>query len=327
MALKALFIGGSGVISTACSELAVRSGMDLFVLNRGRTHRPLPESVHHLRVDRADQAATREALDSINPDVVVNFIAFTPEQVQADIDLCSGRTGQYVFISSASAYQTPPARLPIDESTPLRNPFWEYSRLKIACEERLMDAYRDRAFPVTVVRPSQTYDRTVVPVDGGWSVIERLRQGREIVVHGDGTSLWTLTHSRDFAQGLVGLLGQRGAIGQSFHITSDEVLTWNAIYEIAAHAAGTEPRMVHVPSDAIAAMDDAWGAGLLGDKAHSMLFDNTKIKRYVPDFQASTTFGQGMQEAIAWHDADASRRKVDQRYDALMDTLVEQYRV
>ncbi|GAB3519285.1 SDR family oxidoreductase [Arthrobacter monumenti] len=263
----------------------------------------------------------------MNPDVVVNFIAFTPEQVQADIDLFSGRTGQYVFISSASAYQTPPARLPIDESTPLRNPFWDYSRRKIACEEVLMDAYRDRSFPVTIVRPSQTYDRTVVPVDGAWTVVERLRQGREIVVHGDGTSLWTLTHSRDFARGLIGLLGQQGAIGHSFHITSDEVLTWNAIYETAARAAGTDPRLVHVPSDAIAGVDEAWGAGLLGDKAHSMVFDNTKIRRYVPGFRATTTFEQGMQEAIAWHDADASRRKIDHRYDALMDTLVEQYRV
>jgi nucleoside-diphosphate-sugar epimerase len=246
--------------------------------------------------------------------------------VQSDIDVFTGRTGQYVFISSASAYQKPPARLPIVESTPLRNPVWPYSQAKIACEERLTRAYRADGFPVTIVRPSHTYDRTQVPYDTGWTMIDRMRRGKEVVVHGDGTSLWTLTHTNDFAKGFVGLLGNPQAIGDSFHITSDESLTWNQIHEILGAAAGAEPRIVHVPSDAILALDDSWGRSLLGDKAHSVIFDNAKVRKLVPDYVATTPFFRGAREIISWYDDDPARRQVDQRLDSLIDQLVEDFR-
>jgi nucleoside-diphosphate-sugar epimerase len=253
-------------------------------------------------------------------------VAFTPGHVQADIDLFRGRTGQYVFISSASAYQTPPARVPVVESTPLRNPFWQYSRDKIACEDVLVAAYRDEGFPMTIVRPSHTYDRTMVPFDGGWTVLGRMRQGKEIVVHGDGTSLWTITHHEDFARGFVPLLGHPRTVGEAFHITSDDTPTWDQIATSLAAALGVEARIVHVPSDAIAAADPEWGAGLLGDKAHSMVFDNAKLRRVVPDYVATSPFEQGARQIVAWHDEDPARQQVDAQLDAVMDRLVEAYR-
>ncbi|HEY5015701.1 MAG TPA: NAD-dependent epimerase/dehydratase family protein [Streptosporangiaceae bacterium] len=326
-ALKVLFIGGSGVISSACSWLAVERGIDLYVLNRGTTQRrPLPEQATVLRGDIRDPAAAARALGDREFDAVVDWVAFTPEQVQADLDLLRGRTGQYVFISSASAYQTPPARLPVLESTPLRNPFWRYSRDKIACEDLLVAAYRSEGFPATIVRPSHTYDQTKVPLDGGWTAVARMRQGRPVVVHGDGTSLWTLTHHADFARGFVPLLGHQRAIGEAFHITSDDVLTWNQIAQSLAAAAGASADIVHVPSDAIAAADPEWGAGLLGDKAHSMVFDNSKLRSVVPDYRAVIPFEQGAREILAWFDQDPSRQQVDARTDALMDKLVSAYR-
>ncbi|SDL80628.1 NAD-dependent epimerase/dehydratase family protein [Nonomuraea jiangxiensis] len=325
--LKVLFIGGSGIISSACSWLAVSRGIDLSVLNRGHTtHRPLPPEVTILRADIRDSGSVLAALGDREFDAVVNWVAYTPQHVQADLDLFSGRTGQYVFISSASAYQTPPGRVPIVESTPLRNPVLEYSRNKIACEDLLVAAYRDDGFPATIVRPSHTYDRTRVPFDGGWTAITRMRQGREVVVHGDGTSLWTLTHHEDFARGLVPLLGHPQAVGDSFHITSDEMLTWNQIAQTLAAAAGAEARIVHVPSEAIAAVDPAWGAGLLGDKAHSRIFDNAKLRGLVPDFTATIPFHVGARQIVAWHDEDPARRQVDPRLDAVMDRLIAAYR-
>ena len=327
-ALRVLFIGGSGIISSACSSLAVERGIELYVLNRGRsTDRPLPAQATVLQGDIRDPESVRKALDDREFDSVVDWVAFTPEHVQADIELFRGRTRQYVFISSASAYQTPPARVPVVESTPLANPFWQYSRDKIACEELLVRAYRADGFPATIVRPSHTYDKTTVPFDGGWTVLDRMRQGKEIVVHGDGTSLWTLTHHTDFARGFVPLLGHPRTVGDAFHITSDDVLTWNQIAETLAAAAGVQARLVHVPSDVIAAADPEWGAGLLGDKAHSMVFDNAKLRSVVPDYVATVPFEQGAREIVAWHDADPARQQVDSRMDALMDRLVETYRV
>ena len=258
-ALRVLFIGGSGVISSACSELAAERGIELFVLNRGSTTaRPLPAGVTVLRADIRDPGSVREALGGREFDAVADWVAFTPAQVQADIDLLRGRTGQYVFISSASAYQTPPARLPVTESTPLRNPYWAYSRDKNACEDLLTAAYRDDGFPATIVRPSHTYDRTLIPLEGGWPANGRMRQGKPVVVHGDGTSLWTLTHHRDFARGFVPLLGNPRTIGEAFHITSDDVLTWDQITRSLAAAAGVTADIVHVPSDSIAAADPQW---------------------------------------------------------------------
>lgn len=326
-AQKVLFIGGSGIISSACSQLAVERGIDLYLLNRGRTgHRPVPRQATVLRGDIRDPGSVKDALAGRDFDAVVDWVAFTPQHVQTDLDLFRHRTGQYVFISSASAYQTPPARVPVVESTPLRNPYWRYSRDKIACEDLLAAAYRQDGFPATIVRPSHTYDRTSVPFDGGWTVLGRMRQGKEIVVPGDGTSLWTLTHHADFAAGFVPLLGHPRTIGDSFHITSDEALTWDQIAHTLAAALGVEARIVHVPSDVIAAADPEWGAGLLGDKAHSMVFDNTKLRSVVPDFVAKIPFERGAREIVAWYDGDPARQQPDARLDAVMDTLVERYR-
>ncbi|WP_213450602.1 SDR family oxidoreductase [Rhizomonospora bruguierae] len=325
--MRVLFIGGSGIISSACSRLAVERGIDLYTLNRGNEERrPLPAGVTRLRGDIRAPESARAALGDLTFDAVVDWVAYTPGHVRADIDLFTGRTGQYVFISSASAYQTPPARLPVTESTPLRNPHWRYSRDKIACEDALVAAYRSAGFPVTIVRPSHTYDRTAVPFDGGWTAMARLRRGKEIVVHGDGTSLWVLTHHEDFARGFVPLLGHPAAIGEAVHITTDEVLTWNQIAETLAAAAGVPPRIVHVPSAAIAAADPGWGAGLLGDKAHSMIFDNAKLKRLVPGYVATIPFHRGAREIVAWYDEDPARQVVDERLDAVMDKLVADYR-
>ena len=325
-ALSVLFLGGSGVISSACSWRAVEQGLDLSVLNRGKsTLRPLPTQAHQLVADVDDARSVEEAIGDRHFDAVVDWLAFTPEQVRARTDLFRGRTGQYVFISSASAYQTPPARLPITESTPLRNPYWEYSRDKIACEDLLTSLYRDEGYPVTVVRPSHTYDKTTVPFDGKWTAVERMRQGKQVVVHGDGTSLWTLTHHRDFARAFVPLLGHSRTLGEAFHITSDDVLTWDQIAQALAAAVGVEPRIVHVPSDAIAAVDPEWGAGLLGDKAHSMVFDNNKVRSVNGGYVASTPFEQGAREIVGWHDEDPTRRGVDDRLEAVMDRLVERF--
>ncbi|TCC01563.1 NAD-dependent epimerase/dehydratase family protein [Kribbella soli] len=323
--LRVLFLGGTGIISSACSWRAVEAGLDLTVVNRGKTStRPLPPEARVLTAD-VDDASAFAAVAGQDFDVVVDWLAFTPEQVRARTEALRGRVGQYVFISSASAYQTPPARLPITESTPLRNPFWQYSRNKIACEDLLTALYRDEGYPVTIVRPSHTYDRTLVPFDGGWTIVERMRRGQPVVVHGDGTSLWTLTHHRDFARGLVPLLGHPRTLGEAFQITSDDVLTWDQIANALAAAAGTSAQIVHVPSDAIAAVHPAWGAGLLGDKTHSAVFDNTKLRRVVPDFVATIPFESGAREIVSWYDEDAARRRVDPSIDEAMNTLIARY--
>lgn len=326
-ALKVLFIGGSGQISAACSRRAAEVGIDLYVLNRGTTSsRPLPDAVHTLVGDIRDPASARDALGTHEFDAVADFVAFTPEHVQATIDLVRGRTGQYVFISSASVYQTPPRRLPIVESTPLKSPHSPYAQAKIECEELLTRAYRDYGFPATIVRPAHTYDRTHVPCEGGWTVIDRMRRGKEVVVHGDGTSLWTLTHNEDFAKAFVGLLGHPQVIGDSFHVTSAEVLTWDQIHEILGTAAGATPRIVHVPSDWIQAADARWGRELVSDKAHSLIFDNSKVRSIVRDYVATIPFARGAREIVAWHDADPARRQVDEHMNELMDRLVARFR-
>jgi nucleoside-diphosphate-sugar epimerase len=322
--MRVLFIGGTGVISSASGELAVARGIDLYLLNRGRTsQRPVPEGATVLIGDIRQPDSVREVLAGITFDVVVDWLVYTPSQVEADIALFRGRTGQYVFISSASAYHRPVLSLPITESTPLHNPYWAYSREKIACEERLIRTYREEGFPATIVRPSHTYDRTLLPFRGRYTVVDRMRRGKPVVVHGDGTSLWVLTHHRDFAKGFVGLLGNPRAVGEAYHITSDEVLTWDQIYRIIGRAAGVaEPELVHVASDVINAHHADWGASLLGDKAHSVIFDNTKIKRLVPDYAATIPFVRGAQEIMDWYDADPARQGVDADWNALLDELV-----
>jgi nucleoside-diphosphate-sugar epimerase len=322
--MRILFVGGTGIISSACAaRLAREPGVELSVLLRGKSDRVVPAGAEVLTGDVRTPASLGAVLGQRVFDVVVNWVAFTTAHVQADIDFFGGRTAQYVFISSASAYQTPPARLPVTESTPLKNPYWAYSRDKIACEELLVRAYRERNFPATIVRPSHTYDARTLPVHGGYTVIDRMRRGKPVVVHGDGTSLWVLTHHDDFAKGFNGLLGNPHVLGEAFHITSDELLSWNQIHELLGTAAGAEPKLCHVPSSTIAKHDAGWGDSLLGDKTHSMIFDNGKIKRTVPGFLATIPYSRGAREQLAWYDADAGRRVVDAATDALMDRLVE----
>lgn len=318
-----LFIGGTGIISSEASAQAIAKGFEVTILNRGTSDlRPTAQGAEVLLADVRDAESVRRAIGDRDFDVVIDFVAFTPEHVQNDIDVFEGRTGQYVFISSASAYQKPPARLPIVESSPLRNPYWQYSRDKIACEDLLVAAYRERAFPATIVRPSHTYDRTSIPLNGGWTSIDRMLRGEPVVVHGDGTSLWVLTHTRDFAQAFVGLLGNQQAIGDSFHITSDEVLTWNQITTAMADAAGVTPSIVHVTTDAIVAADPAMGAGHIGDRSNSVIFDNSKVKALVPEFAATTTFVQGAREILEWHATHPEQQIVDPKLNELFDRLV-----
>jgi nucleoside-diphosphate-sugar epimerase len=321
-----LFVGGTGIISAACARQATSQGIQVYVLNRGLSGRPLPDGVHVLTADVNDRAAVRAALGDHEFDAVIDWVAFRPADIDRDLDLFGARTGQYIFISSASAYQTPPESLPIRETTPLSNPFWAYSREKIAAEARLIAEAATRGVAWTIIRPSHTYDETMVPFDGGWTAVQRMRDGKGVVVPGDGTSLWTITHSRDFAVGFAGLLGAPQALGEIYHITADEAITWNSIYRAMAEAAGADPDLVHVASDAIAAVHPEWGAALLGDKSHSMIFDNTKIKTLVPAFSAVTPFEDGAREIVAWHDAAVDRRLCDPAIDHAMDRLVTAYR-
>lgn len=318
-----LFLGGTGIISSACSPFALESGIDLYLLNRGKSHRGVPEGAKVLHGDVRDPDSVREAIGDLTFDAVVDWIAFGVNHIEQDLDVFRDRTKQLVFISSASAYQSPPASLPVTESTVLDNPYWEYSRNKIACEERLVKAYRDEKYPITIVRPSHTYDRTLLPFDHGYTVVDRMRKGLPVVVHGDGTSLWTLTHHRDFARAFVPLLGHSAAIGEAVHITSDEWLTWNQIYEIVASAAGApKPELVHVPSDVIARFRPDRTGGLIGDKSNSMVFDNTKAKRLAPGWSAKIPFARGAEEIIAWYDEDPSRQAVDEGLNAFEDELI-----
>ncbi|MBN1464787.1 SDR family oxidoreductase [candidate division KSB1 bacterium] len=319
--MKVLFIGGTGVISSACSQAAFERGIDLYLLNRGQTSRSVPKGAKLIKADARQRDSLFAAVQGRQFDAVVDWIAFTPDHVQMDVDVFAGRTGQFIFISSASAYQKPPPRLPITEETPLENPFWQYSRDKIACERLLMQRYED-GFPTTIVRPSHTYDRTLLPCRGGWTTIDRMRNGQRVVIHGDGTSLWTLTHHRDFARGFIGLLGNEKAIGQAYHITSDEWLTWNQIYATLAQAAGATVLPVYVPSTVINEWDAEVGAGLLGDKMHSLIFDNSKIKSLVPDFSCTIPFAEGATEMIAWYDANPALKIIDDRYNNLTEKLL-----
>jgi nucleoside-diphosphate-sugar epimerase len=327
--MNVLFIGGTGIISTACTELALARGVGVTLLNRS-LRSPIP-GARTIAADVADSGALARALEGTKWDAVVDFIAFTPADIESRLGLLRGRTGQYVFISSASAYQKPLAHYLITESTPLANPLWDYSRNKIACEERLLRALREDGFPVTIIRPSLTYGNTVVPLavnswQKGYTAIDRLRRGLPLIIPGDGLSLWTITHNSDFAKGLVGLLGQAGALGHAFHITSDEALTWDQIYRQTAEAAGVAaPKFVHIASDFITACLPAMVGTLLGDKANSAVFDNTKIRRFVPDFAATTRYREGIARTVAWYDADPARQSLDAEAGASWDRLILAY--
>jgi len=325
--LKVLFIGGTGNISTSVSKLCVERGFDLYLLNRGKRGVKI-RGAKRITCDISKASQVASALRNQSWDVVVDWIAFTVDQVERDINLFRGKTKQYVFISSASAYQKPPLHPVITESTPLHNPHWEYSRNKIACEDRLNRSYREENFPITIVRPSFTYD-TVIPLAiGGWdeyTVIDRMKKGKKIIVHGDGTSLWTITHSEDFAKGFVGLLGHQQAIGNAFQITSDEVLTWNQIYQATAEALNVEPNIVHIASDFICKHESSMIGTLLGDKAHSVIFDNTKIKSLVPDFKATIPFREGVRRTLAWFDANPKRKIVKKETNETINRIIEAY--
>jgi len=324
--MRVLFIGGTGVISAACTALAVARGIELFHLNRGT--RPAPAGVTTLRGDIRTPAAVAALLTPYRFDAVVEWIAYRPEHIETDLALFAGKTDQYVFISTTATYQKPAAYYRMTESTPQHNPCWEYAQLKIACEERLRAAYRDTGIPMTIVRPSHTYGETKIPyaVGSGYLVVDRMRRGKPTIVPGDGQSLWTLTHNSDFAKGLVGLLGNPYALGESFHITADEVLTWDQIARLIGKAAGVEPQLIHIPSDLINHYDAALGANLLGDKAYHGVFDNSKIKRAVPGYLATTPFAEGLRRALAWHDADPAHRTIDPDLDATLDRIIAAYR-
>ena len=324
MVLDILFLGGTGTISTASVRLAVSRGHRVTVLNRGRSGKALPEGVESLVADVSDPSSVDAAVAGRSFDVVAQFRAFTTDTVQGDIDRFAGRVGQYVFISSASAYQKPPAAIPVTESTPLKNPFWQYSRDKIACEDLLVMADRDDVLPVTIVRPSHTYDDSLLPTMGGWTDIARMRAGKPVVVHGDGTTPWTLTHSDDFAVGFVGLLGRPEALGNAYTITGESSPTWNQVYTWLGQAAGVaEPRLVHVASERIAREVPDLGPGLVGDKAYAMLFDTTKLRRLVPEFTTTIPYAEGARRQLAWFDAHPEAQVVDEELDAHFDRLAE----
>jgi nucleoside-diphosphate-sugar epimerase len=327
--MKILFIGGTGIISTASTALAAARGMDVTLLSRGRHATQLPPGVKTLIADVNDPAAAQK-LAGESFDAVVDWIAFTPADIERDLKPFRGRTRQFVFISSASAYQKPQTHYLMTESTPLANRYWDYSRNKIACEERLMQAYRDEGFPVTIVRPSLTYGETLIPLvlnswQQSYTAVDRMIRGQKLVVPGDGTSLWVLTHNSDFAKGLVGLLGNQQAVGHAFHITSDEVLTWDQLFRIVGNAVGVEPKLVHIPSDFITACIPEKMGTLTGDKSVSVVFDNSKIKRFVPGYCATTSFAEGIRRSLAWFDADPARKQIDSEVNAMQDKLIAAY--
>jgi len=323
--MKVLFIGGTGIISSACAHRCLELGMDLYLFNRGQSRRPEPENAKILRADYRNTDQVRDVLNGMIFETVVDFIAFTEDHVRRDVELFTGKTRQFVFISSASAYQTPPESLPVTEATSLDNPYWKYSRDKISCEQFLMRAYRETGFPVTIVRPSHTYDRMSVPFPGGPILFHRAKQGKKIVIHGDGTSLWTLTHHTDFAVGFSGLLGKNAAIGETYHITSDEILPWNQIGRLLLKSAGLEAEILHLPSEFMAKYHAEFGAGLLGDKMHSMVFDNSKIKAIVPEFGCKIPFAEGVKEIGEWYKSHPDDFPVDHDLDAAMDRMIADY--
>jgi len=330
--MKILFIGGTGLISSACSDLALARGHELFILNRSTsTKYPLPSGATLLKGDiHADETHLASLLAGHRFDAVVDFIAFTAEDIERDIQLFTEKTEQFVFISSASAYQKPVKNYWITEETPLENPFWEYSRNKIACESRLMDVYRNEGFPITIIRPSLTYGPTQIPLAVAswlhpWTVIDRMKRGQKVIVPGDGTSLWVTTWNADFAKGLVGLLGNQNAIGEAFQITSDEALTWDQIYLEVYQALGAEPNVVHIPSDLLVAHDPEKLGTLIGDKSNSVVFDNSKIKRFVPEFHCEVSWAEGVRRSLAWFESHPEFQTVDDDAVRAWDQIISAY--
>lgn len=329
--MKALFIGGTGTISTDVVALAQQRGWEITLLNRGS--KKVPEGTRSIIADINDEETVAKAIANENYDVVAQFIAYTAEDVQRDIRLFRNKTKQYIFISSASAYQKPLADYCITESTPLSNPYWQYSRNKIEAEEVLMSAYRSDGFPVTIVRPSHTYNGTKPPVcvhgsKGNWQILKRILDGKPVIIPGDGTSLWTLTHSKDFAKGYVGLMANPHAIGNAFHITTDESMTWNQIYQTIADTLGRPLDALHVPSDFLARHGENYDfkGELLGDKASTVVFDNSKIKRLVPDFVCNISMADGLRQAVQFMLAHPETQTPDLEFDSWCDRIADSMR-
>ena len=328
--MKVLFIGGTGQISSAIvRRLAKDENYDVWLLNRGNN--PAPEGVHQITVDVSDEAAVAEAVKDYTFDTVCEFIGFVPEQVERDYRLFKEKTRQYIYISSASAYHKPAAGYVITEGTALANPHWQYSRDKIACEEFLMAKYREEGFPVTIVRPSHTYDERNIPTsvhgkNGSWQVIKRMQEGKPVIIQGDGTSLWHLTYNADFAVGFTALMGNRHAIGEAFQITGDEVLSWNQIFATIADALGVELHPYYVSSEFLAAVGDKYGydftGSLIGDKSVSVVFDNSKLKRLAPDMRTTVPFHRGVRIALEYMLAHPECRKEDEEFDAWCDRVI-----
>ncbi len=324
--MRVLFIGGTGLISSACSKAVLAGGDELWLLNRGR-HADPPAGAKLLQGDAHDDRELARLVDGKDWDVVVDWVAYVPADVARDLGAFHGNTGQYIFISSASAYQKPPAHWLVTESTPLSNPHWQYSRDKIACE-RLLEEADD--FPWTVVRPSLTYGPSQIPVCvGSWgkpyTLVERIRRGAPILVPGDGTAIWTITHNTDFASGLLGLMGRSEALGEAFHITSGEALTWDQIYTLLADACGARANILHVPTDALIAANPAEEGNLCGDKVHCTVFDNSKLRRLVPGFRAQVPFAKGIRETVTWLDAHPDHQGIDEEANSGWDRLAAIY--
>ncbi|MCF7884939.1 MAG: NAD-dependent epimerase/dehydratase family protein [Candidatus Marinimicrobia bacterium] len=324
--LKVLFIGGTGVISSACSRLAIQKGMNLYHLNRGKRQSLRPvQGVNTLIGDIRKPAQVKELINDHHFDVVVDWLVFEPQHIRTDIELFTDKTDQFIFISTASAYQTPPRSLPVTEDTPLENPFWKYSQKKSECENILKMAGKENGFPYTIVRPSHTYDKTMPPFEGGYTVLNRIKNEQKVVIHGDGSSIWTLTHHKDFAKGFVGLLGDDKAIGEAFHITSDHWQSWLQIYKIFANVLNVDLNPVFITSNIIAKYDKEMGDSLIGDKAHSMIFDNSKIKNLVPEFSANIELKEGAKEIVTWYENNPDQQNVDVDLNTKFDKMISEY--
>ena len=326
--MKVLFIGGTGTISMAITKLLAERGDEVYLLNRGNRNNSLPENVKIIKCDISDEDGAAKLLDGMSFDCVGEFIGFVPSQLERDYRLFKDKTKQFIYISSASAYQKPPKGYVITEDTPLENPYWEYSRNKKACEDYLMERYKQDGFPVTIVRPSHTYDERSIPLGvhgngGSWQVVKRIMEGRQVIIHGDGSSLWTITHNSDFAKGFIGLMGNPKAIGEAFHITSDESVSWNHIYQSIAEALGKELKPYYVSSQTLADMSDYDFTGsLIGDKSNSVVFDNSKLKKLVPDFKAEVSAKEGIRRTVDYVLAHKEYQNDDEEFDRWCDKVI-----
>ena len=328
--MKILFIGGTGIISAAVSDLCINSGIELYLFNRGLNTNFINGKAKIIKGDMKNRNSMYDLLKNETFDVVVDWLAFTPEDIKYDVELFKNKTKQFIFISSASVYQKPLSNYLVTEKTPISNPYWKYARNKIACEELLINEYNKEGFPITIVRPSFTYGETLIPAaitnnKKPMTLINRIKTGKKVIVHGDGSSLWVMTHNSDFAKGFLGLLGNEKAIGEIFHITSDEVLTWNQIFMTIGKIIEVEPNIIHIPTDFINAYVPQIGEGLLGDKATSIVFDNSKIKSFVPEFNCTVKYEEGIRKSLKWLEAHPKYCEIDMENNNTIDNIIANY--